>query len=104
MESDEDPRELRRKIEQADRIAGLVTDQTTVERLSSWSQQLKSKLQRILEERRTRQLIAERAHDLWKQNGSPAGRDLDFWLQAERDIKTGRIDGSLQGDEPSRLV
>ncbi|WOH69869.1 DUF2934 domain-containing protein [Bradyrhizobium sp. BWA-3-5] len=23
---------------------------------------------------------------MWEQNGCPAGRDLDFWLQAESEI------------------
>ncbi|WP_456705196.1 DUF2934 domain-containing protein [Bradyrhizobium sp. USDA 4449] len=26
-----------------------------------------------------------RAHDLWEQAGRPGGRDLDFWLEAERE-------------------
>ena len=27
-----------------------------------------------------------RARELWEQNGCPAGRDLEFWLQAEAEI------------------
>jgi hypothetical protein len=29
----------------------------------------------------------ERAYELWEQNGRPADRDLEFWLQAESEIK-----------------
>lgn len=31
------------------------------------------------------QRITERAHRLWEQEGQPAGRDLDHWVQAERE-------------------
>ena len=30
--------------------------------------------------------IRERAIWLWKQAGSPEGRDLEFWLKAERSL------------------
>jgi hypothetical protein len=41
MDQSDDPRELERKIEQAARIASRVTDQTTVERLRAWIDELK---------------------------------------------------------------
>jgi hypothetical protein len=31
--------------------------------------------------------IRERAHWLWKQAGSPEGRDLEFWLEAEQGLR-----------------
>ena len=31
------------------------------------------------------QRINERAHRLWEQEGQPTGRDLDHWVQAERE-------------------
>ena len=83
MDQSDDPRELERKIEQAARIASRVTDQTTVERLRAWIEDLKQKLRQRLEARRTRQAISERARELWEQNGCPEDRDLEFWLQAE---------------------
>jgi len=85
--SEEDPRELERKIDQADRIASRIVDPTVVERLSSWAQDLRARLKRILGERRIQQEIAARAHGLWEQNGRPADRDLEFWLQAEKEIR-----------------
>jgi Protein of unknown function (DUF2934) len=84
---EDDPRELARKIEQADRIASRMLDQTTVERLKSWATVLRDRLKRILRERRIREEIAARARDLWDQNGRPEGRDLEFWLQAERETR-----------------
>jgi DUF2934 family protein len=31
--------------------------------------------------------IRERAHQLWQQAGCPAGRQDEFWYQAERDVR-----------------
>ncbi|QOZ65917.1 DUF2934 domain-containing protein [Bradyrhizobium arachidis] len=33
--------------------------------------------------------ISDRAYELWEQAGHPTGRDLEFWLEAEREIGTG---------------
>lgn len=35
----------------------------------------------------TEESVAARARQLWEQNGRPAGRDLDIWLQAERELQ-----------------
>jgi hypothetical protein len=86
MTQSDDPRELERKIEQATRIASRLNDQTTVERLKAWIEDLKQKLRQRLEARRTKQAINARARDIWEQNGRPPDRDLDFWLQAESEI------------------
>lgn len=34
--------------------------------------------------------IAERARQRWLAAGSPKGRDLDFWFQAERELRAQR--------------
>jgi hypothetical protein len=89
MDQSDDPQELERKIEQAARIASRLNDQTTVERLRAWIEDMKQSLRRRLEARRTKQAISARAHELWEQNGRPSGRDLEFWLQAESEISEG---------------
>lgn len=33
-----------------------------------------------------RAATAQRARELWLSRGSPDGQDLDFWLEAEREI------------------
>ncbi|MGL3109182.1 DUF2934 domain-containing protein [Bradyrhizobium sp. BR 1432] len=38
----------------------------------------------ILEEETRR-----RAHELWENEGRPEGRDLEFWLRAERELHRG---------------
>jgi hypothetical protein len=42
--------------------------------------------------------IRARAHQLWEQAGRPEGRNDEFWLQAELDLKK---DGSTNPDEKS---
>ena len=86
MDQSDDPRELERKIEQATRIASRVADQTTVERLRAWIEDLKQRVRLRRQARRIKQEITIRAREIWEQNGCPSGRDLDFWLQAESEI------------------
>lgn len=86
MDQSEDPRELERKVEQARRIASTITDQTTVERPRAWVEELKQGLRQRLATRRAEEEIKARARELWEQNGRPAGRDWEFWLQAEAEI------------------
>ncbi|WP_083983107.1 DUF2934 domain-containing protein [Devosia soli] len=39
--------------------------------------------------------IRERAHWLWKQAGEPTGRDLEFWLEAEKSLSADGDDASV---------
>ena len=87
MALSEDPREIELKIERANRIASRVTDQTTLELLGAWVEELRQKLRKLADARRTKHEIKARARELWEQNGCPSGRDLEFWLQAESEIK-----------------
>jgi hypothetical protein len=89
MDPSDDPRELERKIEQANRIASRLNDPTTVERLTAWAQDLRHRLRQILETNRTKHQIRARAYELWEQSGRPSGRDDEFWLQAEAEMKDG---------------
>jgi Protein of unknown function (DUF2934) len=45
--------------------------------------------------------IARRAQALWEQEGRPDGRDVEFWLRAERELDDAAIEplASLPGDE-----
>jgi hypothetical protein len=47
--------------------------------------------------------IEKRAHELWEAEGCPEGRELEFWLQAERElaeapeaVPAGSSDGTEQ--------
>jgi hypothetical protein len=35
--------------------------------------------------------IKRRASDLWRLSGAPEGRDEEFWLQAEKEIKAEAV-------------
>ena len=49
--------------------------------------------------------IRERAQWLWHQAGSPEGQDMDFWLQAERELaEEGGEIASNGAEEPSEDV
>jgi hypothetical protein len=87
MDQNEDPGELERQIERARRLASHTTDQTTSQRLWGFVEELRQKLQRRLAARRSKEEIRARAHELWEQHGRPAGRDEEFWLQAESEFR-----------------
>jgi hypothetical protein len=36
--------------------------------------------------------IRRRAREIWEENGRPAGRDDEFWLQAERESREAEDD------------
>jgi hypothetical protein len=36
----------------------------------------------------TYEQTADRARQLWEKNGTPEGRDVEFWLEAERQLRT----------------
>ena len=67
----DDPQELERKIDQATRIASRVNDQTTVERLRAWIEDMKQKLRRRRETRRTKQVISARAREFGNRTDAP---------------------------------
>jgi hypothetical protein len=87
MDQTEDPRELERKIEQATRISSSVSDQATVERLQALVEDLKHKLMQIVDGRRNKHEIRTRAREIWEQSGRPEGRDVEFWVQAEAEVR-----------------
>ena len=40
--------------------------------------------------RPTHDAIAKRAYELYEESGHPQGRDVEFWLMAERELITQR--------------
>ena len=38
----------------------------------------------------SRDEVAQRAYQLWEAGGCPSGRDLEFWLQAEAQLQSGK--------------
>src|SRR6185312_1223993 len=60
------------------------------QRLKHFVDELKQNLRRRLTARRSKETIGARARELWEIEGRPPGRDLDFWLQAEREFREPR--------------
>ncbi|WP_256468241.1 DUF2934 domain-containing protein [Bradyrhizobium sp. 150] len=69
----------------ARRLASRVTDVTTSQLLTAFAEDIGHKLQDLLSAER-RRAIHMRAQELWEEAGRPEGRDLEFWLQAERQL------------------
>ncbi|MCA6102540.1 DUF2934 domain-containing protein [Bradyrhizobium australafricanum] len=81
-----DRQALERQLERANRLASGISDQTTYQRLKAFVDELTEGLRRLIAARRSKQEVRARAHELWEQNGRPSGRDLEFWLRAEREL------------------
>lgn len=87
----DEQQKIEHQIELATRTAALVKDETIVHRLQSFAEEMSRKLLRMTR----RGKVRARAYELWEQAGRPADRDLDFWLEAERQIED-------EHDEPRR--
>lgn len=92
MDQKTDEGKLEHQIELAERMASTVTDRTTAQRFRAFAQELARILQALLTARRRRQETKARAYQLWENAGRPAGRDQEFWLQAERELKQNNSD------------
>ena len=80
---DSERQRLKHQIELATRAASYIKDETTVQRLRRFAEEMTDKLFSLLR----RGQIRARAYELWEQAGRPSGRDWDFWLEAERQIR-----------------
>jgi hypothetical protein len=76
-------KKLEHQIALATRTAAYTKDENTASRLRQFADQLSRKLSPS-SSRRAR--ITARAYQMWEQAGRPSGRDIDFWLEAEREI------------------
>jgi hypothetical protein len=70
-------------------MAMKITDDRVLEALAFFSTRY-TRIADALERRRQRadlkDRIRARAHEIWKEQGCPPGRDLDHWLAAEREL------------------
>lgn len=82
----DEQKKIEHQIELATRAAALVKDESTVQRFKSFAEELKRKLRRMM----GRGQVRVRAYELWEQAGRPIDRDLEFWLEAERQIEDER--------------
>lgn len=50
-----------------------------------------------------KEYIEEKAYELWKNAGEPEGKDLEFWLQAESQVKQS-FDDLLYSDDDGKIT
>jgi hypothetical protein len=67
------------------RLARWVGDSETAQRIAGLAEELKQRALAFAKPDHKR--IRQRAHEIWDENGRPAGRDLEFWLEAEREFQ-----------------
>ena len=66
-------------------FARWVGDRETVQRILALADELVQRARALA--RPDEANIRRRAREIWKENGRPAGRDEEFWFQAEREIR-----------------
>jgi DUF2934 family protein len=77
-----------RALAKAEKYCGFtrwIDDQETVQRVLELSAKLRRRARVIA--RPTEKRIRRRARELWEESGRPSGRDLEFWLEAEREFR-----------------
>ena len=82
----EEQRKIEHQLELANRVVGHISDATTVERLKNFAEELKQKLFAMVH----RPKVRARAYELWERAGRPPDRDMEFWLEAERQLRAER--------------
>lgn len=98
MSAVDEKQKIEHQIELATRAATLVKDEATVQRFRSFAEELKRKLLRMMR----RGQVRARAYELWEEAGRPVGRDLEFWLEAERQIEEEREERKSSGTPSKR--
>ena len=79
--------ELRQRAASYQRLKRQITDDRAVKALN----ELADETDMTAAELEKRQLIRERAHQLWIERGRPEGRDVEFWLAAERELAESKL-------------
>jgi hypothetical protein len=78
--------EFRQRAERYRRMRWQTTDPTAVRAICEEA----DKLEVTAEEVERRHQIRKRAHEIWTERGRPLGRDVKFWLAAEREVEIQR--------------
>ena len=66
-------------------FARWVGDWETAQRISTLAEELKQRARALARPNEDR--IRKRAREIWEENGRLAGRDDEFWFQAEREFQ-----------------
>jgi hypothetical protein len=77
--------DLLAKADKYRNLARWVSDRLTIQRIFALSLELRQRARALAHPDENE--IRKRAREIWEENGRPAGRDLEFWLQAEREFR-----------------
>lgn len=66
-------------------FARWIGDRQTVQSILALIVELKQRARALA--RPDEDKIRRRAREIWTENGQPSGRDVEFWLQAEREFR-----------------
>ena len=74
-----------------------VGDWETAQRISMLAEELKQRARALAMPNENR--IRKRAREIWEENGRPAGRDQEFWFQAEREFREAEDLAKRSGED-----
>jgi hypothetical protein len=66
-------------------LARWIGDRETVQRILALAEELRQRARALA--RPDEDHIRRRAREIWEENGRPIGRDLEFWLKAEHELR-----------------
>jgi hypothetical protein len=78
-------------------FARWVSDRQTVQSIMALTAELKQQARSLA--KRNENEIQKRAREIWEENGRPVGKDLEFWLQAEREFQEAEDLAKEVGDD-----
>jgi hypothetical protein len=78
-------RHLLAKADKYRQFAQWIGDHETVRRILALTDELKQRARALAKPEEAK--IRNRAREIWEENGRPAGRDEEFWFQAEREFR-----------------
>ena len=74
-----------------------IGDHETVRRILALTDELKQRARAVADPEEAK--IRNRAREIWEENGRPAGRDQEFWFQAEREFREAEDLAKRSGED-----
>jgi hypothetical protein len=78
-------------------FAQWIGDHETVRRILALTDELKQRARAMAKPEEAK--IRNRAREIWEENGRPAGRDQEFWFQAEREFREAEDLAKRSGED-----
>ena len=74
-----------------------IGDHETVRRILALTDELKQRARAMAKPEEAK--IRNRAREIWEENGRPAGREQEFWFQAEREFREAEDLAKRSGED-----